>query len=353
MIESSRSECLQGSPRLFWDGAGCSNPLEPACMNDRILSALRMPFCGGNSVTYDTKLQSSQKGSARWSVLIFCALLSFSWGAHADSSLDATVDKGVHSAAEAQEERFPYLAARTYDPTRWAGEEFHFSISMMGGEAARAVLNIGRVTEDENLGRVVPVQGLVGSVGLLSALLNFKYGGLTYLNAETGKPIWGEKLLEDGGRSRTYTTFYDRESYRAEVTRTENDRHRTSERMIPSHVDDVFSWILRLRNTDLAVGDTYTFYIFDGWLTRRLRIRVVSHVERYEDASQRKVVRAAEIDVTGDLITELFPLPWAEDAADLSPVFTVRKSEPLATTWITLDERRIPLGIELRTPLGF
>lgn len=285
-------------------------------------------------------------------IAVVFAVLFVAMGANAATDVNH-YSLSASSDQDSQAVSFPIIAASTYDPRVWGGEEFHYSVSMMGGEAARAVLNIGHATVDENLGAVVAVQGLVQSVGLLSALVRFKYGGLTYLNADTGKPIWGEKLLEDSGRSRTYTTYYDRENYQAEVTRAEDGRRSDSTRIIPSHIDDIFSWIFRLRNADLEVGDTYTFYIFDGWLTRRLRVRVVRHVDRYEDAAQREVVRAAEIDVVAESLTELFPLPWAEDAADLAPVFTVRKSENLGTMWITLDERRAPLGIEMRTPFGF
>lgn len=352
MIESSRYEWLGSRVRLC-TGSLYSRHKAQFTLHSAFLCGLRSTFRGGNSVPYATKLQCSGRGYRFLAVLLCCFTCGFSAIAFAADDASAASAKRAHATAGSQEPSYPYLAARYYDPTRWGGEEFHFTISMMGGEAARAVLTIGRATEDENLGRVVPVQGLVGSVGLLSALVNFKYGGLTYLNAETGQPIWSEKLLEDSGRSRTYTTFYDRENYQADVTRLENDRSRETQRIIPAHVDDIFSWIFRLRNTELAVGDTYTFYIFDGWLTRRLHAKVISHVERYEDSSRRNVVRAAEIDVTAESLTELFPLPWAQSAADLAPVFTVRSSEQVATTWISLDERRIPLGIELRTPVGF
>lgn len=247
----------------------------------------------------------------------------------------------------------PILAGAAYDPTVWAGEEFQYTIAMMGGEAARAALTIAPPIDDENLGRVVPVQGMIASVGLLSALVSFRYAGLTYLDVADGKPIWGEKLLEDTGRSRTYTTYYNREKYEAAVTRSEGTTQRSYERIIPGHVDDAFSWLFRLRVSDLKVGDRYTYYIFDGWTLRRMHIRVASHIERYEDASRQKTVMAAELVISADTMNEHFPLPWAEGDADLAPVFTVRRSDPVATAWISLDDRRIPLGIEVRTPLGF
>lgn len=247
----------------------------------------------------------------------------------------------------------PLLAGGSYDPTVWAGEEFQYTISMMGGEAARAVLTIGAATLDANLGQVVPVQGMITSVGLLSAILSFRYAGLTYLDTADGKPIWSEKLLEDTGRSRTYTTYYDRDAFEASVTRKEGTTERSYERLIPSHVDDAFSWLFRLRVSDLAVGDRYTYYIFDGWTLRRMHIRVAAHIERYEDAAQQKRVMAAELVITADSMTEHPALPWALDAADLAPVFSVRRSDPVATAWISLDDRRIPLGIEVRTPIGF
>ena len=285
-------------------------------------------------------------------VLLAAFLMSMSvesWAANERSSTQTSAS----SMGETQAERYPFLVAPTFDPRQWAGEEFHYSIVMMGGEAARAMLTIEHPIQDANLGEVVPVQGLAQRVGLLSALVRFKYGGLSYLNAETGVPVWGEKLLEDSGRVRTYTTFYDRERYTGEVTRLEDGRNTRTQRLIPRHTDEAFSWILRMRSSDLEVGDVYAFYIFDGWMTRRLRLRVVGHVDRYEDVAQRKVTRAAEIEIISDSLSEHPALPWAEGDADLPPIFTVRRSDALGTAWVSLDDRRIPLGIELRTPIGF
>jgi len=236
---------------------------------------------------------------------------------------------------------------------QWAGEEVHYSISMMGGEAARAAMHIGEVIDDEELGRVAPVQGLISSVGFLSALVKFKYGGMTYIDLETGYPVWSEKLLEDGGRTRTYTSYYARDEYRADVVRNENDRDSPRKKMIPRHSDDIFTWLLRLREMDLEVGETYVAYIFDGWLVRRLTLRVLSHAERPVRAGARETVKAAEIAIQTESLEPLAPLPWAPKGVLLPPVYHVIKREQVASMWFSLDDRRVPLNISLQTPVGF
>lgn len=241
----------------------------------------------------------------------------------------------------------------TYPAESWADEEVHYNISMMGGDAARAALHIGPALEDEELGRVVPVQGLVSSVGFLSALVKFKYAGMTYVDVDSGYPVWSEKLLEDNGRSRTYTSYYDRDAYLAKVVRSENNEDSPRTKMIPRHADDIFTWLLRLRDMDLAIGDTYVAYIFDGWLVRRLTLRVVAHEDRPAYAGARQTVEAAEIAIQTESLEPVAPFPWAERGATLPPVYRVKKREQVASMWFALDDRRVPLSISLQTPVGF
>lgn len=234
----------------------------------------------------------------------------------------------------------------------WAGEEVYYSISILGGEAARAALTSGAPTTDDNLGRVIPIHGVAASVGLAAAFARFKYEGLTYFNAATLQPVWGEKLLEDRGRSRTYETYYDRENFTAEVTRFEDNRSSDWTTVVPGEVGDAFSWIYRLRAERLEVGDEYVYYIFDGWKLRRLRVRVAAHVDRPLRSGSDEEVRAAELTVIAEELRSFHALPWAAEDLRLPPVYTIRKRSELATAYMTFDERRIPLGMTISTPIG-
>lgn len=235
---------------------------------------------------------------------------------------------------------------------KWHGEEMHYSVSMMGGEAARGMISVGRPTVDDNLGEVVPVQGLIQSVGLLSAMVKFKYAGFSWIDPKESLPLWGDKLLEDSGRSRSYQTIYGSDDYEATITRLENGQERTWTRHTPERVDDIFSWIFRLRSAPLEIGDRYTFYIFDGWLLRRLHVRVVNHVERHEDITLRSTTMTAELALVADAMDGNDALPWASNAL-LAPVFTNRRVDDVGTMWVSLDERRVPVALEVRTPVGF
>lgn len=261
-------------------------------------------------------------------VLVVLLLVSFSTLALAQESADTDAD-------------FP-----------WAGEEVFFSISILGGEAARAALVAGEPTEDANLGRVIPIQGVAQSVGLAAAFARFKYEGLTYFNAATLLPVWGEKLLEDRGRSRTYETYYDRGAFTAEVTRFEDNRSSDWTTVIPAEVGDAFSWIYHLRQERLEVGDEYVYYIFDGWKLRRLLVRVAAHLDRPLRSGSEEQVRAAELTVIAEELRSFHALPWVEDDLRLPPVYTVRKRSELATAYMTVDDRRIPLGMTIATPIG-
>lgn len=306
-------------------------------------------------MTYYRSLQGSgTKIAARMSVILLA------WGALVFSGVANATSPSADKEGDASQSRFVAADGSTllpietkYNANSLYSEEVHYSISMMGGEAARAALHIGAAIDDDELGRVVPLQGLVSSVGFLSALVKFKYGGLTYVDVETGYPVWSEKLLEDSGRSRTYTTYYARDEYRADVVRAEYGKKSPRTRMIPRYSDDIFTWLLRLRQADLEVGDRYVAYIFDGWLVRRLTLRVISHADRPVRVGSNETVRAAEIAIQTESLAPSAPLPWAEDAVNLPPVLSVVKREQAATMWFSLDARRVPLHISLQTPVGF
>lgn len=283
----------------------------------------------------------------------FCTL-SIATYAHAEDAPTQAEDKSPSTHRVGRADGPELLPIEyNYPVEKWADEEVHYAISMMGGDAARAALHIGQAIQDEELGRVVPVQGLVSSVGFLSALVKFKYGGLTYVDPKTGYPVWSEKLLEDNGRSRTYTSYYDRDAYTARVVRSENNEDSPRTKVIPRHADDIFTWLLRLRDMDLEVGDTYIAYIFDGWLVRRLTLRVVGHDQRPAYEGARQQVDAAEIAIQTESLEPVAPLPWAKKGATLAPVHRVKKREQVASMWFSLDDRRVPLSISLQTPVGF
>lgn len=242
--------------------------------------------------------------------------------------------------------------AVAFDPRHYVGEDVRYSISLMGGEAARGIVTVDPSQVDGELGEIVPIQGMASSTGLLSAVMRFKYGGMVYASVEDGHPAWSEKLLEDKGRTRTYTTTYDRDAYDARTVHEENDRKSARHYVIPRHVDDIFTWLFRLRNADLSVGQEYISYMFDGWVVRRLHIRVASHQDAYRVDAFNTSVPAAELVVTVESVTPWVALPWTENAATLSPVFIATKKPQVVTMWMSLDARQIPLGITIETPVG-
>ena len=248
---------------------------------------------------------------------------------------------GLSGAAHAERGPFPFV-----------GEEIHYSISMFGGEAARAALSVGRPFRDANLGRVVPVHGIMMTVGLASALVSFKYESETYFDAATWQAVWSLKLLEDRGRSRTYETYYDRDAWTAHTIRVEpaRDINRQTDSPIPSHVHDALSWIYDVRTQPLEIGDEYHYFVFDGWKMRRLRLRVAVHIDR---PFGNEEVRAAELIVHGDTLEPYVAVPWGRRRMTHAPSYAVSGSERLGRTWVTLDDRRIPLGLEIRTAFGF
>lgn len=240
-------------------------------------------------------------------------------------------------------------------PFSWQGQQLTFDISALGGTVARCAMNTGYTGIDSNLGEIVPLRGFCVTLGLMSAFLNFNYEGIVFANPETLEPIWGEKLLEDRGRSRTYETFYNREQLVAVVERREpqRDSQRQYRDWVPAQVYDILTWLQHVRTRDLSVGNEFVYYLYDGWKLRRVTMRVVRHVDFYlNDANP--AVRAAELDVDAETLDSYPAAPWIPFGVNVPPVFIARPddSTKVGEAWFSLGDDRTPLGLNLGTPFG-
>lgn len=240
-------------------------------------------------------------------------------------------------------------------PFSWQGQQLTFDISALGGTVARCAMITGYTGTDANLGEVVPLRGFCVTLGLMSAFLNFNYEGIVFANPDTLEPVWGEKLLEDRGRSRTYETFYDREQFVAVVERREpqRDSQRQYREWVPTQVYDILTWLQHVRTRDLSVGNEFVYYLYDGWKLRRVTMRVLRHVDFYLNDAH-PAVRAAELDVNTETLDSYPAAPWIPFGVNVPPVFIARPddSTKIGEAWFALGPDRTPLGLNLGTPFG-
>lgn len=232
---------------------------------------------------------------------------------------------------------------------RFAGETLVYSVEILGGEAARAAISMGPIIQHEQHGRVIPLEGVSSSTGFFERMYPMRNVGETYLDPETGQPVFAEKIIRERGRERSYAVTYARNVYRADVRRVRDGRADGFRRYVPSDIHDGFSWIYDMRSRDLSVGHEFVYYVYDGWRLSRLTFQILSH----ERISTPIGVRdAAYFRVTRDVLESWPLLPWAERTAVLPPVFQPTMSYTLGHGWISLDEQRVPIGVELDSPLG-
>lgn len=231
----------------------------------------------------------------------------------------------------------------------WYGEELYYSIEMLDSEAARCAIAVGYPTEHEDYGLVVPLEGLALSVGFFANVYPMEDTAVTYIDRD-GLPVHSTKVIDERNRERAYAVAYRHDEFVSEIARTEDESTRRTGRFVPSDTHDAISWMLDLRSRDLSVGQEYVYHIFDGWKLSRLTARVTAHTEVYTELG---IMDVAEMTFTREVLASHHPLPYADDTTILPPAYIVTEGpSQLGIGWFSLDDRRIPVGVDVETPIG-
>lgn len=232
----------------------------------------------------------------------------------------------------------------------WSNEGFVYTIEILGAEAARTSMNVGAVIEHEEYGRVIPVDGITVSVGFFGTVYPMRDTALTYVDVETGLPVWTSKTLDERNEVRTYDVAFHHDDFQAHVRRTREEGTRTYMRYGPSDLHDAMSWWIDLRSKDLSVGQEYVYHVYDGWKLSRLTCRVRRHHDVYTPMG---FIESAEFSLTREVLASFPALPYA-DGIPLPPVYEVTDGPmELGNMWISLDDRRLPVGAEIDAPIGY
>jgi hypothetical protein len=248
------------------------------------------------------------------------------------------VSGGAELPQDTAEERFA-----------WYGEELYYSIEMLGSEAARCAIAVGFPTNHDEYGLVIPLEGLALSVGFFANVYPMEDTAVTYIGYN-GLPEHSTKIIDERSRERSYSVSYDHELFTSEITRTEGETSRRTGRFLPSDTHDAISWMLDLRSRDFGVGNEYVYHVFDGWKLSRLTVRIAEHTEVYTELG---ILEVAEMTFTREVLASHHPLPYADDTTSLPPVYVVNEGpSELGVGWFSLDDRRIPVGVEIETPIG-
>jgi hypothetical protein len=237
-----------------------------------------------------------------------------------------------------------------FDRFEWYGEELEYAIEILGSEAARSAVQVGYPQTDENGHTYTPVYGLAISIGFFGSVYPLEDSAETHLDTATGLPIWTSKTIDERDVLRIYEVDYEREGFRSRVNRTRDGIEAEYFRYTPTDLHDALSWIYDLRSRDLSVGAEYTYHIYDGWKLSRLTVRVEQHTEVYTELGFLPV---AEMRFVREVLSSAAPLPWANQAVSLPPIYFVSgEADEIGVGWFGLDERRLPVGTQIDTPIG-
>ncbi|QDG49251.1 DUF3108 domain-containing protein [Persicimonas caeni] len=167
------------------------------------------------------------------------------------------------------------------DSFRWAGEEFYFSVRLNGAEAMRASLRAGDLRRVNNR-PYVPISAVAQSVGFFQSVYPLNDRANTFVDPGNYRPLRSEKLFEERGQTRTYKVDYIHSTYRAKVEKKKEKRTFRFNYSIPGTTHDMLSWMYDLRSRDsLKVGDTFSYYIYDGWKLSRVDMKVLGKEDVY------------------------------------------------------------------------
>ncbi|MCB9508369.1 MAG: DUF3108 domain-containing protein [Myxococcales bacterium] len=233
---------------------------------------------------------------------------------------------------------------------RWSGEQLFYSIEMLGSEAARCAISVGYPTEGEDGETYVPLEGLSISVGFFANVYPMEDTALTRMDLSDGLPTVSTKIIDERGSVRRYDVAYGHDLFRSEIDRSAGEELRRNVRLVPSDTHDAITWMLDLRSRDLSVGQSYVYHVFDGWKLSRLTARVTAHTDVYTELG---LLDVAEMRFTREVLASYSPLPYANDLVTLPPVYTVTEGpQDLGVGWFSLDDRRLPVGVDIETPIG-
>lgn len=236
------------------------------------------------------------------------------------------------------------------DRFKWFGESLSYTITILGDEVARTGFSVGVPEEHPDYGFVVPIEGGAMSTGFFALIYPMNDTALTWVSPLTGLPVYTSKTIDEREQVRTYNVAYEHSEYRASVERIRDQRTDRYSRFGPSDLHDALSWILDLRSRDLSVGNSFVYYIYDGWKLSRLTARIERHTDVYTTLG---FIPCAEMMFTREVLGSAPALPWADSFYTIPPVYVVTDGpEDLGIGWFSTDDRQLPVGTEIETPIG-
>lgn len=231
---------------------------------------------------------------------------------------------------------------------RWPHEELYYSIRLNGAEALRAGVRTGAPRMHNNE-VYVPISATARSTGFFHSIYPLDDRINAFLNPRDMRPYRSDKIFDEKGQIRGYDVTYRHSEYEARVTRRHNDRTTNFSAPIPAMTHNMLTWLYALRAEErLAIGNRYSYYIYDGWLLSRLDLHVVAAEDVYTPMGWFK---AWKVDFSREIMgTRPGPI---RNNKRTEPVVGVREAaRHTGSFWVSRDENHIPIKLSIQSILG-
>lgn len=232
----------------------------------------------------------------------------------------------------------------------WVGEGLYYSVRINGAEAMRAGLRTGEVRRSEGNRSYIPLNALAQSRGFFNAVYPLNDRANTFLEPESFFPLRTEKVFDEAGKRRSYFVDYRLNSFEARVEREREDRRTTFTAPVPGSTHDMLTWMYALRGRHgLAIGEAFSFYIYDGWLVSRLDLEVVGAEDVLTPMGWFKTWK---VSFARSIVTVR---SGGEDEAGRSQAPSVSMREEARHAghlWFSRDENLLPVRATISTMLG-
>jgi hypothetical protein len=236
------------------------------------------------------------------------------------------------------------VKARQVPSFRFEGEELYYSVEISGSDAARASIRVGKRQKSKGV-TYVPVAAKAITHGFFAKSYPVNNKADTFINVNTLQPIKSEKVIREKGESRVYSVRYDPASYSArvdkEMSKDKKTRKRTYERPVPAAIHDGLSWVYELRMERLEKGDSYTYYIYDGWKLSQLKVTVVG--KKKNVWTPLREFDTIKVDVERTILSS----SWPKGSKSKSNPRLSNREKPyyFSTIFLSDDEARVPVRI--------
>ncbi|GEM_PF-1807081 len=243
------------------------------------------------------------------------------------------------------------LEKEDFSSFKWFGEELYYTVKVNGVEAVRSAVKVGdlRYKGDKPY---VPVVGTAQSIGFFHAIYPMRDTANTFVSPLTLRPLRSEKNFHENGKKRHYAVDFIHTTYRARVNKIKfatkeghKDIKRKFLKAIPGTTHDMLSWFFDLRKSGkMKIGDTFDYYLYDGWKLSRIQGKVVGKEDVYTSIGWFKTWR---IDFTREVLRS------KSKKKGTPPLLKVHQAaKPTGSLFISRDENLIPVSIRIDTKWG-